>query len=194
MKRLIILGLGLLLAMSVLSIAEAANPDTMELYVTVTGVLSVDIIDTGLSFGSVNPNDTSVLTSSATVRNDSTGLTESYRIKGSNSVPSNWTLASAATGPDEDQFVLYAACDEAQPADADGTWSDDDLEVSDQDCSSTVFSIDGSHTGVNVPANNPGDYTATGSDRWLWFRIKTPTSLTVGSGEAQTITVTVTAY
>ena len=190
MKRLISLGLGLLLAMSVLGIAESANPDTMELYVTVTGVLSVDIIETGLSFGSVSPDSYQALSSSATVRNDSSGLTESYRIKGSNSVPSNWTLASEATGPDEDQFVMYAAFHTAQPS----TWTDDDLETSDQDCTSSVFSEDGTHTGVSVPANNPGDYTATGSDRWLWFRIGTPTSLTVGSGEPQTITVTVTAY
>ena len=191
MKRLISLGLGLLLAMSVLGIVKAATvSDSMELYVTVTGVLSVTIIETGLSFGSVSADSTSVLTSSATVRNDSDGLTESYQISGSNSVPSNWTLAST---PTENEFVLYAAFDEAQPGDGDGTWTSDALSTTDVLCTSDVFSIDGSHTGVSVPANNPGDYTATGSDRWLWFRIKTPTSLTVGSGEPQTITVTVTA-
>ena len=191
MKRLISLGLGLLLAMSVLGIAKAATvSDSIELYVTVTGDLSVTIIETGLSFGSVAADDTSVLTSSATVRNDSTGLTESYQIKGSNSVPSNWTLANAATGTDEDQFVLYSAFSTAEPT----VWTDDDLETGDQNCTSAVFSEDGTHTGVGVVANNPGDYTTAGSDRWLWFRIDTPTSLTVGSGEPQTITVTVTAY
>ena len=190
MKKLISLGLGLLLAVSVLGIAEAVGPDSMELYVTVTGELSVEIIEEGLSFGSVAANDTSVLTSSATVRNDSNGLTESYKIKGSNSVPSNWTLADAATGPGEDQFVLYAAFHDAQPS----SWTNDDLEVNDQDCTSDVFSEDGTHTGVSVPANNYGDYTADGSDRWLWFKIGTPTTLTVGSGEPQTITVTITAY
>jgi hypothetical protein len=188
MKRLISLGLGLLLAMSVLGIAEAATvSDSIELYVTVTGDLSVTIIETGLSFGSVAADDTSVLTSSATVRNDSTGLTESYQIKGSNSVPSNWTLSST---PDEDQFVLYAGFSTAEPT----VWTDDDLEVNNQNCTSDVFSEDGSHTGVGVVSNNPGDYTAAGSDRWLWFKIDTPTSLTVGSSEPQTITVTVTAY
>jgi len=190
MKRLISLGLGLLLAVSVLGIAEATGPDSMELYVTVTGELSVEIIETGLSFGDVSANTYSILSGTATVRNDSTGLTESYKIKGSNSVPSNWTLADATTGPSENQFVLYAAFNEAQPS----SWADDDLDITDQDCTSTVFSEDGSHTGVDVPANNYGDYTATGSDRWLWFRIGTPTSLTVGSGEPQTITVTITAY
>ena len=187
MKRLISLGLGLLLAMSVLGIAEATGPDSMELYVTVTGELSVEIIEEGLSFGSVSPSDTSVLTSSATVRNDSNGLTESYQIRGSNSVPSNWTLAST---PAEDQFVLYAAFDDAEP----GTWTDDDLEDTDQYCTDSVFAVDLNHMGVNVPANNYGVYTADGSDRWLWFKIETPTTLTVGSGEPQTITVTITAY
>ena len=182
MKRLISLGLGLLLAMSVLGIAEAAtSSDTLELYVTVTGDLSVTIIEAGLPFGSVAANDSSVLTSSATVRNDSTGLTESYRIKGSNSVPSNWTLAST---PDEDQFVLYAAFANTEPS---GVWADDDLEWGDQDCTSDVFSYDGTQTGVDVPAS-------VGNDRALWFRIDTPTSLTVGVDEPQTITVTVTAY
>ena len=195
MKRLITLGLGLLLAVSLLGIAQAADNDSMYVYVTVTGVLAVDILETELDFTSVSANSTSVLTSSATVRNTSDGITEDYRIKGSNSSPSNWTIASAATGPSEDQFVLYAAFHNVEPGDVDATWADDDLEATNQDCDgSDIFTIDGTQTGVDVPANNPGDYSPSGSDRGMWFRIKTPTSLTVGSGEAQTITVTVTAY
>jgi len=193
MKRLLSLALGVLLAMSFLSIAEAADNDSVYVYVTVTGVLAVDILETALDFGSVSADSTSVLSSSATVRNTSSGLTESYKIKGSNSSPSNWTIASAATGPGENRFVLYAAFHGSQPGDVDGTWSEDDLESTDQNCSDTVFTIDGTQKGTNVPANNPGDYSATGSDRGMWLRIKTPTSLTVGSGTAQTITVTVTA-
>jgi len=194
MKRLLILGLGLLLAMSLLGIAEAADNDSVYVYVTVTGVLAVDILETELDFTSVSANSTSVLSSSATVRNTSDGITEDYRIKGSNSSPSNWTIASAATGSSEDQFVLYAAFHNTEPADSDATWTDDDLEATNQDCTTSVFSIDNTQNGVDVPANNPGDYSASGSDRGMWFRIKTPTSLTVGSGVAQTITVTVTAY
>ncbi len=194
MKRLFILGLGLLLAMSFLGIAQAADNDSVYVYVTVTGVLAVDILETELDFTSVSANSTSVLSSSATVRNTSDGITEDYRIKGSNSSPSNWTIASAATGPSEDQFVLYAAFHNTEPADSDATWTDDDLEATNQDCTTSVFSIDNTQNGVDVPANNPGDYSASGSDRGMWFRIKTPTSLTVGSGVAQTITVTVTAY
>ena len=193
MKRLISLGLGLLLAVSFLGIAQAAE-DSMYVYVTVTGVLGVDILETELDFTSVSANSSAVLSSSATVRNTSTGLTEDYRIKGSNSSPSNWTIASHATGPSEDQFVLYAAFHNVAAADNDTAWTDDDLTASNQDCSSTRFTIDGTQTGVDVPANNPGDYSATGSDRGMWFRIKTPTSLTVGQDIAQTITVTVTAY
>ena len=193
MKRLLSLALGVLLAMSFLSIAEAADNDSVYVYVTVTGVLAVDILETALDFGSVSADSTSVLSSSATVRNTSSGLTESYKIKGSNSSPSNWTIASAATGPGENRFVLYAAFHGSQPGDVDGTWSEDDLESTDQNCSDTVFTIDGTQKGTNVPANKPGNYTATGSDRGMWFRIKTPTSLSVGSGTAQTITVTVTA-
>ena len=194
MKRLLILGMGLLLAMSFLGIAQAADNDSVYVYVTVTGVLAVDILETELDFTSVSANSTSVLSSSATVRNTSDGITEDYRIKGSNSSPSNWTIASAATGPSEDQFVLYAAFHNTEPADSDATWTDDDLEATNQDCTTSVFSIDNTQNGVDVPANNPGDYSASGSDRGMWFRIKTPTSLTVGSGVAQTITVTVTAY
>jgi len=193
MKRLLTLGLGLLLVVSLLGIAQAADNDSVYVSVTVTGVLAVDILETLLDFGSVSGNSTSVLTSSATVRNTSSALTESYKIKGSNSSPSNWTIANAATGPGENRFVLYAAFHNSQPSDVDGTWTDDDLEATDQNCSDTVFTIDGTQKGTNVPANNPGDYSATGSDRGMWFRIKTPTSLTVGSGTAQTITVTVTA-
>ena len=194
MKRLLTLGLGLLLAVSLLGIVQAADNDSVYVYVTVTGVLAVDILETELDFTSVSANSTSVLSSSATVRNTSDGLTEDYRIKGSNSSPSNWTIASAATGPSEDQFVLYAAFHNTEPADSDATWTDDDLEATNQDCTTSVFSIDNTQNGVDVPANNPGDYSASGSDRGMWFRIKTPTSLTVGSGVAQTITVTVTAY
>ena len=193
MKRLLSLVLGVMLAVSVLGIVEAADNDSLYVYVTVTGQLAVDIIETSLNFGSISANSTSVLSSSATVRNTSNGLTESYKIKGSNSSPSNWTIASAATGPGENRFVLYAGFHGSAPTDADGTWTDDDLESTDQNCSDTVFTIDGTQKGTNVLANNPGDYTASGSDRGMWLRIKTPTSLTVGSGTAQTITVTVTA-
>ena len=196
MKKLISLGLGLLLAMSLLGlgIVQADDHDSVYVYVTVTGVLAVDILETELDFTSVSANSSDVLSSSATVRNTSSGITEDYKIKGSNSSPSNWTLASHATGPSEDQFVLYAAFHNVEPGDVDATWADDDLETGDQDCTTSVFSIDNTQNGVDVPANNPGDYSPSGSDRGMWFRIKTPTSLTVGSGIAQTITVTVTAF
>ena len=194
MKRLISLGLGLLLAMSVLGITHAVDNDSVYVYVTVTGALAVDIIEASLDFTSVSANSSDVLSSSATVRNTSNGLTEDYKIKGSNSSPSNWTIASHTTGPSEDQFVLYAAFHDVEPGDVDATWTDDDLVTGDQNCTTSVFSIDNTQNGMDVPANNPGDYSASGSDRGMWFRIKTPTSLTVGSGTPQTITVTVTAF
>jgi len=185
MKKALIVIVGLLLLAGVSSVALAYTvSDTIGVKVTVTGNLSVSITEEEYQFGTLSANFTSVSTSAVTVTNDSDGYTEDYQMKATNTT--SWTLA-ATQG--EDTFCLAAQFSTSQPSNADGSWTDDDLTTSDQPCSADTFGNGtAGEAGIDVPAN-----AGTGSDRSLWFRIKTPSTVKTGAGTEQTSTVTVTA-
>jgi hypothetical protein len=123
------------------------------------------------------------------VTNDSTSAEESYKLNGTDTSENNWTLASA---PGLNAFELRAVfdgtSDSDQPALADFHDSDDDLTISVEYCTADKFAVttsDVGEKGINVPA--------TTGIRYLWFLLKTPTSISVGSTIEQTSTVTITA-
>ena len=185
MKKALIVILGLLLLMGLGSVALAYTvSDTIGVKVTVTGNLSVSITETDYQFGTLSANSTSVSATAVTVTNDSDGYSESYKMKATDTA--NWTLVAT---PDEDKFCLAAQFSTARPTDADGSWTDDSLTTTDQNCSATTFGNGtAGEAGINIPAN-----AGSGSNRSLWFRIKTPKTVKTGAGTEQTSTVTVTA-
>jgi len=187
MKKALIVIVGMLLVAGVGSVALAyTESDTIGVKVTVEGNLSVSITEAQYQFGTLSANATSVSTEAVTVVNDSDGYTESYKIRASSTT--NWTLAATAG---EDTFCLAAQFSTSQPADAGGSWTDDDLTTSDVNCTATTFGNDtAGEAGISVPANDQGNT----SDRKLWFRIKTPSTVKTGAGVEQVSTVTVTAY
>ena len=185
MKRIMGIIIGLVLLLGMVSIAQAANPATVDVKVTVTAVLSVAVDRTVYNFGAQNTSATTISTQAITVTNDSTSAQESYQLNGANTSPSNWTLASA---PALNTFELRAVFNDAQPAEGDFDTDVDDLAAgSPVYCTATKFAVDASpdvQKGINVP---------TSGVRYLWFLLKTPTSISVGSGSEQTSTVTITA-
>ena len=184
MKKALIVIIGMLLLAGVSSVALAGVSDTIGVKVTVTANVSVIIVETEYQFGTLSANATSVSTAAVTVTNDSDGYTEDYKMNATDTT--SWTLAA---GPAEDTFCLAAQFSTSRPTDADGSWTSDDLTTSDQNCSATVFGNGtAGEAGINIPAN-----AGAGSDRSLWFRIKTPSTVKTGAGVEQVSTVTVTA-
>ena len=184
MKRAMGLIIGLVFVLGMVSIAQATT-ETQEIAVkvTVTAVLSVAVDTNEYNFAAQNTGVVAISTTAITVTNDSTSAEESYKLNGTNS--SNWTLASA---PDLNQFELRAAFNDAAPVEGDFEADNDDLATGiGVYCTEDKFAVNASadtQKGIDVPINGV---------RYLWFLLKTPTSISVGSGSEQTSTVTITA-
>lgn len=182
MKRAMGLIIGLVFVLGMVSIAQAALQD-IAVKVTVTAELSVTVDTNEYSFGDQSVGATTISATAITVTNDSTSAEESYKLNGTNS--SNWTLASA---PDLNQFELRAAFNDAAPVEADFEADNDDLATgTGVYCTEDKFAVNASDVGekgIDVPISGV---------RYLWFLLKTPTSISVGSTIEQTSTVTITA-
>ena len=190
MKRVMGLIIGLVLLLGMVSIAQAATgTQDIAVKVTVTAELSVSVNRNEYNFGAQSVGATTVSTQAITVTNDSTSAQESYQLNGTNTSPSNWTLASApALNTLELRAVFEGTSDSDQPSESDFHASNDDLATgSGVYCTTAQFAVDGSpvaEKGIDVNTSDP---------RYLWFLLKTPTSVSVGSGSEQTSTVTITA-
>ena len=135
-------------------------------------------------FGAQSVNTSAVSVSAVTVQIDSTGLVETFTIQGANAPSTesgtSWTLASS---PGSDQYALAAQFATSAPTNADGSWGSDDLTTSAIVCTSTVLG--------NGTAGESGASVLPSASRNLWFRIKTPTSITDGGNHKATLTLAV---
>ena len=190
MKRMMGLIIGLALLFGMVSIAQAATgTQDIAVKVTVTAELSVAVDRNVYNFGAQSTSVTTVSTQAITVTNDSTSAQESYKLNGTNTSENNWTLASApALNTFELRAVFEGTSDTDSPGEAGFDADVDDLATgAGVYCTATKFAVDASpdvQKGINVP---------TSGVRYLWFLLKTPTSISVGSGSEQTSTVTITA-
>ena len=165
--------------------ARAANPQSLDIHVSINTSKSLTANTTTYDFGALGVNVSSV-SSPIIITNNSGALIETYRIQGANALSDaggqSWTLASS-TGTD--QYALAAQFSSAQPTNADGTWSTDDLTTSAQTCTSTVF-------GNGTAAESGESVSATASNaRNLWFRMRTPDVVTDPSQHTVTLTLSV---
>ena len=165
--------------------AQAALSDNMDIHVSINGNKSVLVVGTtSYDYGALDVNTSSVSASSFTIRNDSTVFIETYTLTGANAISdsggTDWTLNSSAAA---DQYALAAQFSDNAPADLDGSWASDDLTTGAQTCSTTAFG-----NGTEAEA---GSNVAVSADRGLWFRIKTPTSVTDSGAHTVTVTVSV---
>lgn len=140
-------------------------------------VISISIAEDALSLGSMPVGDSVVSAVPITVVNDGSGINETYSLFLTN--PAGWTASQANAGMET--YILNAVFD------ADGAgigWDNTNhaLLTIPSLCTSTKFA--GDQTGVNVP------YNAT---RKLWFQFKSPTTTSVTTEQAVTVTVTAQA-
>jgi len=164
---------------------KAATSDAIDIHVSIAGTKAVLVIgSTYYTFGALNVNVSSVSVTSISIQNNSPVFIETFTVTGANAISStggqDWTLA-ASTGPN--QYALAAQFSNAQPANSDAGWSNDALTTSAQTCSSTdhgngTEAESGSNVGIN-------------DTRSLWFRIKTPSSVTDGTLHTATVTASV---
>ena len=157
--------------------AQAATSDTVAVKVTIASTLSVNITETEYQFGTVNAGSTTASSTGVTVTNNGSGINETYSLSLTN--PSGWTASQTAAGANT--YVLNAALSNLVTG---ITWSaaNHALSTTPVVCSATKFA--GDQTGVSVP------YNAT---RKLWFQFLAPTTSTVATEQAITVTVTAQA-
>ena len=164
---------------------HAASSQTVDIHVSLNASKSLSVNATSYNYGALGVNVSSV-SSAIVVTNDSGSLVETYRIQGGNALSDaggqNWTLASS---PGTDQYALGAQFSSAQPANAAGSWSSDDLTASAITCTATQF-------GNGTSAESGASVSPTTSpSRNLWFRIQTPTEVTDPSQHSVTVTLSV---
>jgi len=171
---LLVLGLGLVNK----TYAAGGNPDTMTISVTPTVTYAVTITSTtggvGYQFGSVALAASTISTAAIVVRNTGT-IYEYFAMAVSNSNPDNWAAGASAT-PAANTFGLIGYFNATQPADA--TFVGGDALVNAIPPTAGTLYGQSSRTAVNATKN-------------LWLKLFMPTSLSVGSGGAQTMTLSV---
>ena len=160
---------------SAAQVADAANPATISVTVTIQ---SLSVSATGpIAFGTVVSSSETVSGSASTVTNDG-NVTETYSLSLTN--PASWTAVQAA--PAAEQYALLAKFNSGAPTAASFTYADNALSTTSVASSATKFA--GNETGLSVTA------TAT---RSLWFRFNAPTSTAVTTQQSITVTITAAA-
>ena len=170
----------------VIAPAKADDPHNLDIHVSINATKSLSVSSTFYNFGALSASVSSVTATAITVTNTSGVLIETYTVQGANAISdtagTNWTLA-ASTGTD--QYTLAAQFSNARPTDADGNWLLDSLTTSAQTCSASVFGNDTlNQSGTQVDP-------VTSTTRSLWFRIKTPGTVTDPSAHTATIVLAV---
>ncbi len=177
MKRsysLIKVGLSLLafavLGLTNVATSNAATSAAIDIKVSINATKSLSIGSTVYNYGALSVNTSSV-SSSILVTNDSGALVETYTLQGANAASTGggttWNIA-ASTGV-IDEYVLAGQFSTAQPANSDAAWGSDAMTTSAVACTSTVFG-----NGVGGEAGSSVSPVGGSNTRNLWFRIITP--------------------
>lgn len=193
--------------------ARAANPAVLNIDVTVTASLSVNVngyaSSTATASGWSPTNTKLVSASSATVTNDSTGLTERWALSTDTTsidqgTSGTWTLVtSTLSTPGNDHFALQAVFGSTNttvggcPNATSGDWnvaastpiSVDPQTYTDSTFADSTLSIGGASANPD-DSPNPGDMFA-GDYRALCWRIDGPSGIT--QTDTQNIQIIVTA-
>ena len=171
---LLVLGFGLF------SKAQAAgNPDTMTISVTPSVTYAVSIASVtggaGYQFGTVALAASTISTAAIVVTNTGT-ISEYFAMAVSNSAPDNWSAAAAGTAA-ANAFGLIGEFSATQPAIA-AFVGGDALVNAIPGTSDTLYGQSSTKTNVAGTKN-------------LWLKLNMPTTLSVGTGGAQTMVVSI---
>lgn len=186
-KRILVGALVGMMMMSGVAMAatESATTVSIEITVTCAPAASVWIGNNTYAFGSLGANTPSVAMTSIAVDNNSSGLTEKYALRasdarnnGAHATPTDWNLV-AKNAESSDAYSLCARFNATRPADGDFAAANGDLANDNQNCNNTLFGAGGYNKA------------STDAPEHLWFRIKTPTSVT--DTQVHTVFVTIVA-
>jgi len=172
---LFVLGLGFVSKAN----AAGGNPDTMTISVTPAVTYAVTITSTtggvGYQFGSVALAASTISTAAIVLKNTGT-ISEYFSLAVSNSLPDNWAAGASGT-PGANTFGLIGELSGTQPADS-AFVGGDALANAIPPTAATLYGQASTPTNVNATQN-------------LWLKLNMPTSLSVGTGGAQTMTLSV---
>ena len=156
------------LAIGLAGMAYAGDHDSMNLLVTPTGNVSVNIHETEYNYGSVALyNTTTINTSAITVENDGNQQSTWYDWANNSA---NWTLVTG--DPGDNQFKLASSTGTTQPDAGSSSYH--------------VLPVEGSSNSV-ILAGAVDPSGAGDNDRSLWIRLTMPNTVSgAGSGQ-QTI-------
>ena len=173
--------------------ASAVLISTVEVHVSIASSKSVSLqaSSTYYAFGAMPLSSATVASSSITVTNDSGAFVETYILQGaaaiSDTLGTNWSLATT-TGTN--QYALGAMFSSSRPADTQTVWPTGSTSLyltgTPQTCSTTQFGD--SSAGDEGAGVSP----VVGSrDRYLWFRMHTPSVSTGTEGRTAQVYISV---
>ena len=186
MKRIIGLGLAILLVTGVGSVAFAATTDTVDILVTPVVTASLVISPDTYDFGNMDVSVSSNSATALTLTNDGNiDIKVQKKISDEDYGPGDGYWVADSTNTTKDHYVLY--CGTAAARVDVGNFADGTLLGA--EAAETYLTGSGSPTntvddGVVVPAT-------TGNTVDLWFKLTMPTSVT--NGNARTMRLTFTA-
>lgn len=151
----------------------SAESDTISVKVTVSASLSVDISETEIDLGPVAIGGNAVSSSGVTVTNNGSGVAETYSLSLGNTA--GWT--DSQTGAAAETYVLNAAFDSTGSV----AWNTANHALSTTPVACTGSKFAGDQTGVGVPYN---------AARKLWFQFLAPTTTSINTEQAITVTIT----
>jgi hypothetical protein len=168
---------------------KAADYVDVDIHVSINAIKDVSASATYYYFGAIDINTSTNSVGSITITNASTGITETYTIKGgtatSDTAGTNWNLvASSDTVGSETYAMAVLFTGAGRPNNNEATWGQDYLRV-DQfiTCTTNVF-------GDGTPGDQ-GASVAPGAARTMYFRLHTPTDTVDGGPHTATIRLSV---
>ena len=166
-RRLWRLVAGLSIVVAFWGLSSPAHANTLDIKVSINASKSLSAGTTTYDYGAQTVNASTVSATAIVITNNSGALVETYTLQGANAASTQggttWTLASS-TGTD--QYALAAEFSNAAPTNVAANWASDDLTTSVVACSATQFG--------NGTAGESGAAVVPAATRNLWFRLRTP--------------------
>jgi len=170
---------------------KAASVD-IDIHVSINASKDITAPTSYYYFGAININQSSNSVSALQIHNNSSGITETYTIKGgtatSDDAGTDWNLVASSTAISGTETYALAVqfSDNANRVanDDEDLWQSDYLRIDQYiTCTSTVFG-DGNaaRSGANVPP---------GADRYMYIRIHTPAATIDGGAHTASIRLSV---
>jgi len=168
---------------------KAADYVDIDIHVSINATKEVLASATYYYFGAININSSTNGVNSITITNNSTGITETYTVKGgtatSDTLGTNWNLVPSSTSVGSETYAMAVQFTGAgRPNNTEDDWMQDYLQMDAYiTCTTDVF-------GDGTPGDE-GASVGPGADRYMYFRLNTPQSTVDGGPHTATIRLSV---